>query len=163
MGALLVCPSCTSEHGDGERFCPQCGMPLVHPGGREARVSERQERARKIKPQYAQGGLVRVAWARNQAEAELIEGMLLEEGIPSLLRRPAGFDVPDFMAAGPRELLVALSGLEAAREVLLQADIAPGASSARAATPRATRVLAALLLAIALVTVVLFLATHVWD
>ena len=133
MGALLVCPSCTSEHGDGERFCPQCGMPLVHPGGREARVSERQERARKIKPQYAQGGLVRVAWARNQAEAELIEGMLLEEGIPSLLQRPAGFDVPDFMAAGPRDVLVPQSGLEAAREVLLQTDVAPAAQS------RATR------------------------
>jgi hypothetical protein len=162
MGVLLVCPSCATQHGDGERFCPQCGMPLVHPGRREARVSERQERARKIKPQYAQGGLARVAWARNQAEAELIEGMLLEEGIPSLLRRPAGFDVPDFMAAGPRDVLVPQSGLEAAREVLLQTDVVPAAQS-RASTPRATRVLAALLLAIAIMAVVLFLATHVWD
>jgi hypothetical protein len=137
-------------------------MPLVHPGAGEARVSERQERARKIKPQYAQGALARVAWARNQAEAELIEGMLLEEGIPSLLRRPAGFDVPDFMAAGPRDVLVPQSGLEAAREVLLQTDAVPGAES-RASTPRATRVLAALLLAIAILAVVLFLGTHVWD
>ncbi len=137
-------------------------MPLVHPGAGEARVSERQERARKIKPQYAQGALVRVAWARDQAEAELIEGMLLAEGIPSLLRRPAGFDVPDFMAAGPRDVLVPQSGLEAAREVLLQTDAVPGAES-RASTPRATRVLAALLLAVAIFAVVLFLATHVWD
>jgi hypothetical protein len=137
-------------------------MPLVHPGAGEARVSERQERARKIKPQYAQGTLARVAWARNQAEAELIEGMLLEEGIPSLLRRPAGFDVPDFMAAGPRDVLVPQSGLEAAREVLLQTDAVPGAEP-RASTPRATRVLASLLLAIAIFAVVLFLATHVWD
>ena len=114
MGDVLVCPGCAAEHGDGERFCGRCGMPLVHSGGFEARVSERQERARKVKPQYAQGGLVRVAWTRNQAEAELIEGMLLEEGIPSLLRRPAGFDVPDFMAAGPRDILFARSGLEAA-------------------------------------------------
>src|SRR5450631_493493 len=155
MGASLVCPSCQSEHGAGERFCPQCGMPLVHPGGGEARVSGRQERARKIKPQYAQGGLVRAAWARNQAEAELIEGMLLEEGIPSLLRRPAGFDVPDFMAAGPRDVLVPQSGLEAAREVLLQTDAVPGAEPRAASTPRATRVLAALLLAIAILAVVL--------
>jgi hypothetical protein len=137
-------------------------MPLVHPGAGEARVSQRQERARKIKPQYAQGALARVAWARNQAEAELIEGMLLEEGIPSLLRRPAGFDVPDFMAAGPRDVLVPQSGLEAAREVLLQTDAVTGAEP-RASTPRATRVLAALLLAIAIFAVVLFLATHVWD
>jgi hypothetical protein len=162
MAASLVCPSCASQHGDGERFCRQCGMPLVHAGPGEARVSERQERARKIKPQYARGALARVAWARNQAEAELIEGMLLEEGIPSLLRRPAGFDVPDFMAAGPRDVLVPQSGLEAAREVLLQTDAVTGAEP-RASTPRATRVLAALLLAIAIFAVVLFLATHVWD
>jgi hypothetical protein len=165
MGAVLVCPSCAAEHGDGARFCSRCGMPLVHPGEREARPSRRQERARKIKPQFAQGSLVRVAWTRNQAEAELIEGMLLEEGIPSLMRRPAGFDVPDFMAAGPRELLVAQSGLEAARELLLQHDI-PGptrAGTSRPAAPRSTRVLAALMLAVALLAVVLFMATHVWD
>src|ERR1039458_6316838 len=94
MGRALVCPSCAAEHDDGERFCSRCGMPLVYAGSREARLSARQQRARKIKPQYAQGGLVRVAWTRNQAEAELIEGMLLAEGIPSLMRRPAGFDVP---------------------------------------------------------------------
>ena len=49
---------------------------------------------------------MRVAWARNQAEAELIAGLLLEEGIPSLVRRSGGFDVPDFLAAGPRDILV---------------------------------------------------------
>ena len=164
MAAVLVCPDCAAEHDDGARFCSRCGMPLIHPGGGEARLSARQERARKIKPQYAQGGLVRVAWTRNQAEAELIEGMLLEEGIPSLMRRPVGFDVPDFMAAGPRELLVARSGLEAAREVLLQNDIpASQAASVRVSSPRATRVLAFLMLAVALLAVVLFMATHVWD
>ena len=43
-------------------------MPLVMAGG-EAYVSGRQERARKIKPQYTEGELVRVAYARHQAEA----------------------------------------------------------------------------------------------
>jgi hypothetical protein len=166
MVDALVCPSCGPEHGDGERFCARCGMPLVRAGGPQTRVSERHERARKIKPQYAQGGLVAVAWARNQSEAELIEGMLLEEGIPSVLRRSAGFDVPDFMAAGPREVLVARSGLEAARELLVEHEIVPppGAADApRTSTPRATRVLAALLLGVAVLAVVLFMATHVWD
>ena len=65
-----------------------------------------------------QGALVKVAWARNQAEAELIEGILREEGIPSVTRRQLGFDVPDFMAGGPREILVPAAGVEAAREVL---------------------------------------------
>ena len=67
--------------------------------------------------------LVRVAVARNQAEAEFIQGLLREEGIPSILRRTAGFDVPDFLAAGPRDVLVRRSGEMAAREVLMQAEI----------------------------------------
>ena len=164
MGATLVCPGCATEHGDGERFCARCGMPLVRGGGEaEAHLSERQRRARKINPLYARGALTRVSWARNQSEAELIAGMLLEEGIPSLVRRQAGFDVPDFMAAGPREVFVPQSGIEAAREVLLQG--APDASTPRerSSTPRPTRLLAALLLGIAIGTVVLFMATHVWD
>ena len=69
-------------------------------------------------PQYAEGPLVRVATARHQAEAEMLEGMLLEEGIPSLTRRSGGFDVPDFLASGPRDILVPASGADRAREVL---------------------------------------------
>ena len=52
------------------------------------------------------------------AEAELIQGILLDQGIPSMLRRTRGFDVPDFLAAGPRDVLVPESGYEAARELL---------------------------------------------
>ena len=64
------------------------------------------------------GELVKAGWARNQAEAELIQGMLLEQGIPSVLRRTRGFDVPDFLAAGPRDVMVDPSELERARELL---------------------------------------------
>ncbi len=67
--------------------------------------------------------LVRVAVARNQAEAEFIQGLLREEGIASVLRRTAGFDVPDFLAAGPRDVLVARARELAAREILMQADL----------------------------------------
>jgi hypothetical protein len=120
----LVCPSCATPHPLDERFCPQCGMPLVYAGGTgEQPVTEAQERARKIKPQYSEGDLVRVVSARHQAEAELVQGILLEEGIPSMVRRSAGFDVPDMLAAGPRDILVPASGARTAREVLLQADI----------------------------------------
>jgi hypothetical protein len=95
------------------------GKPLVCPGcGLTYARSERQRRARKIKPQYTEGGLVKVARAENQPEAELIEALLLEEGIPSMLRRSGGFDVPDFLAAGPRDVLVPASAAEAAREAL---------------------------------------------
>ena len=78
-------------------------------------MTERHERARKIKPQYAEGDLVRVAGARNQAEAEFIQGLLLEEGIPSMCAARRGFDVPDFLAAGPRDVLVPASGAGRAR------------------------------------------------
>jgi hypothetical protein len=84
---------------------------------------ERQERARKTDPRYADGELVRVASATNQAEAEFVQGLLLEEGIPSTVRRSAGFDVPDMLAAGPRDVMVPAAGRVAAREVLLSAEI----------------------------------------
>jgi hypothetical protein len=67
--------------------------------------------------------LVKVASARNQAEAEFIQALLREEGVPSMTRRSAGFDVPDFLAAGPRDVLVPDSVELLAREVLLEAEV----------------------------------------
>jgi len=81
-------------------------------------LSPARERARKVLPRYSEGPLVKVGSARNQAEAEMLENLLLEEGIPSLIRRSGGFDVPDFLAAGPRDILVPASGAELARELL---------------------------------------------
>ena len=114
----LVCPDCGRSYGAGERFCESCRMPLVHRGAEVAAASASQRRARKIKPQYAEGRLVKVARAQHQSEAEFIEGLLLEEGIPCMLRRSRGFDVADMLAAGPRDVLVPESGAQAAREAL---------------------------------------------
>jgi hypothetical protein len=101
-------------------------MPLVLTGARdEPPASEARLRARKIQPELTRGDLVRVARATNQAEAELIQNLLLEEGVPSVTRRSAGFDVPDFLAAGPRDVLVAESGAEAARTALAHGELAP--------------------------------------
>ena len=47
----------------------------------------------------------------------------------------AGFDVPDFLAAGPRDVLVPSAGRETAREVLLEADMAPTTGERRAPRP----------------------------
>lgn len=118
-------------------------------------TSERHERARKIKPQLAEGDLVRVVGARNQAEAEFIQGMLLEEGVPSMVRRSAGFDVPDFLAAGPRDVLVPQSGVGAAREVLLQAELIP--SEPQRVTVPPFKLLAGLLVALAVGTLIAWL------
>lgn len=102
-------------------------MPLVYVGSEpvESPQDEAHARARKIDPRFIEGELVRVAGGRHQAEAELIQGMLLEEGVPSILRRAPGFDVPDMLAAGPRDVLVPEAGAEVARDVLLGADMAP--------------------------------------
>jgi hypothetical protein len=133
----LTCPSCGLDRTGASAFCERCGMPLVQPGGEpiEAPLSEAHGHARKIDPRYAEGELVRVAGGRNQPEAELIQGLLLEEGIPSMLRRTAGFDVPDYLAAGPRDVLVPQAGSEAARELLHQADLAPSTGAAARPSP----------------------------
>jgi hypothetical protein len=160
----LVCPSCgTSLPGDDEdrRFCPDCRLPLVlaGPQGVEEVVSERHRRARMIKPQLAEGELVRVAGASNQTEGEFIQGLLLEEGVPSLLRRSAGFDVPDMLAAGPRDVMVPISGAQTAREVLLQADvIVPGPAGLPV---KPGRLLAGLLAALAVGALLVWVASLV--
>jgi hypothetical protein len=155
----LVCPSCAEPHPPDERFCRRCNMPLVfagHEREQDPATSPLARRARKVKPQYAEGALVRVVGAANQTEAEFIQGMLLEEGVPSTLRRTMGFDVPDMLAAGPRDVMVPLSGHAAAREVLLQAELVgeelPG-------TPPA-QVLKFLLVALAIVAVMALLIGH---
>ncbi|HEX4010141.1 MAG TPA: hypothetical protein VHX62_09040 [Solirubrobacteraceae bacterium] len=154
----LICPGCGSRFAADERFCPDCRLPLVfdEPEGERAQpVSERHDWARKVKPQLSEGELVKVAWARNQTEGEFIQGLLLEEGVPSMLRRSAGFDVPDFLAAGPRDVMVPMSGVDAAREILLQTETIGAAPSPRPVRPG--RLLAGLLLALALGALVVWL------
>jgi hypothetical protein len=157
----LICPSCGTAHDPRERFCRSCHVPLVYDSARvePEPIDARHERARKIKPQLAEGSLVRVAGGRNQAEAEFIQGMLLEEGIPSLLKRSAGFDVPDFLAAGPRDVLVPQTGLQAAREVLLQAEIIDGAPAV--AVVRPGRLMVGLLAALVIGALVVWLITAI--
>jgi hypothetical protein len=161
----LVCPSCATTHPLEEHFCRDCGMPLVYAGvvgGADVAVTPLQERARKIKPQLSEGELTKVAAGRNQAEAELIQGMLLEEGVPSMLKRSAGFDVPDMLAAGPRDVLVPRSGAEVAREVLLQADLLPvaRANGRTDGGDSASRVLVGLLSALVLVALIAWIGTE---
>jgi hypothetical protein len=108
-----------------------------------------------VRPEYARGPLVRVAGGRHQAEAEFVAGLLLEEGIPSLVRRSAGFDVPDYLAAGPRDVLVPASGAQAARDVLLETGLEPTGPGAR---PQAGPVLAALLVGLAVIALLAWLA-----
>lgn len=64
------------------------------------------------------GPLVKVAFARNQVEAEMLQALLMEGGVPSVLKRSRGFDNPDFLASGPHDVLVAAPAEGRARELL---------------------------------------------
>ena len=101
---------------------------------------------RKVFPQYGEGPLVKVGWAPNQAAAELMAGLLLEEGIPSIAKRAGGFDVPDFLAAGPRDIYVAASGVDNALDILGNHPTYER-DEARAPAPAWVRSLAVLLVA----------------
>lgn len=64
--------------------------------------------------------MVKVAFARTQPEAELLQGLLAEADIPSLLKRSAGFDNPDFLPSGPRDVFVSQAHAKRAKQVLAE-------------------------------------------
>jgi hypothetical protein len=68
-------------------------------------------------------GTVRVAVAANQAETELLQGVLQEAGIPSNWRRTGG-DIPDLLAAGYREIYVPAAAAEEAQALLATLETA---------------------------------------
>src|SRR5689334_13571454 len=67
--------------------------------------------------------LIKVAFARNQAEAEMLQGLLSEAGIPSVLKRSFGFDNPDFLSSGPRDVMVNAGDAQRAKDLLAETMI----------------------------------------
>jgi hypothetical protein len=61
---------------------------------------------------------VKVAVAPNETDALMMEGVLEDAGIPSLIQRARGFDAPDFLSAGPRDVLVPDSLIGDAKQIL---------------------------------------------
>ncbi len=61
---------------------------------------------------------VKVGSAPNETAALMMEGLLKNCGMPVLIRRGAGFDIPDFLSAGPRDVLVPDLYVEEARQLL---------------------------------------------
>jgi hypothetical protein len=61
---------------------------------------------------------VKVAAAPDESVALLMDGVLKDADILSLIHRAPGFDAPDFLAAGPRDVLVPGSLVEEARQIL---------------------------------------------
>jgi Putative prokaryotic signal transducing protein len=104
---------------------------------------------------------VKVAHVNDQAEAELLQGLLRTADVGSVVRRAPGFDVPEFLAAGPREVLVAASDVPVARDVLREVDPGERGPPSRSGADPRSRVLAGVLIAVALVALVVCLATDV--
>lgn len=140
------------------------GESGVRGGDAPEPVDEKTRIARKIAPRLARGEPQRVSVVRNLAEGELVQGILLEEGIPSILRRTGGFDVPDMLAAGPRDVMVPASAVEAARELLSIDE--PSASAfddeepLRRTAVRIAAVMLIVLLVVGLVTGTIFSLTR---
>jgi hypothetical protein len=123
------------------------------PNHAEPSLDVRHRRARERAPQLADHDLVKIASAYNQVEAEFLQGLLHEQGVPSVLRRSPGFDVPGFLVAGQRDVLVAMSSVELARDALGDTEREP-LLRASAAPRRPPRVRAGLLIAAAFVALV---------
>ena len=158
-GDDLHCPACGTSYDEPERFCPDCKLPLVRAEGVIERVGEAPRARPEDQAAVHRGPLVRVTGARNQAEAEFIQGLLLEEGVPSMLKRSAGFDVPDFLAAGPRDILVPEAAVATAREVLLQGELISDEPPGRVVAPG--RLLAGLLVALLLGALIVWLLSRI--
>jgi hypothetical protein len=71
---------------------------------------------------------VEVAFASNQAEADMIQGILKDEGIPSLTRKPNGSFLTDLFAMGPRHIVVPASAGEKAKAILADYENVPESS-----------------------------------
>jgi hypothetical protein len=112
-------------------------------------------------PSTEDSELVKVAYAADQAEAELVQGLLRTADIGSVVRRAPGFDVPEFLAGGPREVLVAASDVPVARDVLRQDDAGEVESASPAAADRRPRGLAWLLIGMTLIVLVVCVAADV--
>jgi hypothetical protein len=63
--------------------------------------------------------LVKVAFARTQAEGEMLQGLLSEAGIPSMLHRAQGFYSVSYVP-GPVDVMVTAHLAKRAREVLAE-------------------------------------------
>ena len=125
-----------SRCGDGRRAARLSGLRARLPAerallrgvrdaarARPALASDGQRasaaRARKIKPQYSEGALVKVARAAQPARGGVHRGAAARGGHPQHAAPLGGFDVPDCLVGRPaRRAGAPESGAEAAREAL---------------------------------------------
>lgn len=69
---------------------------------------------------------VQVAFANNRTEADLVQGILREHGIPSLTRKPNGTFLTDLFGIGAREIVVPAAAEADAVRLLADLERDPG-------------------------------------
>ena len=72
----------------------------------------------RVRPEYTHGDLVTVTTVSNVAEGEMLRGMLLEEGIPSMVRPARSSVIPQALGTGPHEVVVPESAYETAYQLV---------------------------------------------
>ena len=126
--APLVCPALRARaRRSSERFCPR----LRHAAGvrRRRGVDEPVDRARTSARARSSRSTPRASWCASPARAtrprpSSSRGCCSRRACPSLTRRSRGFDVPDFLAAGPRDVLVPAVGARGRARRAAPADVA---------------------------------------
>ncbi len=113
-------------------------------------AAESDQGAPDFDPRYTGGKLVRIVQARNPTEAQLMQGVLLDAGIPSIDRPTRAFDILDLLAVGPRDILVSEAAVEDARALLgVEAPVVPVGSTPPEFSEAPSRLFAKLAVAVA--------------
>lgn len=108
---------------------------------------------------------VRVTVVKHQVEAEFVQQLLLDAGITSVLKRTTGFDVPDMLTTGPRDVMVRADRFDEARAVLLQArgtqtEESPEAKGVKNQRARVVKLVAVVVLLLWVIGIVGVLLIH---
>jgi hypothetical protein len=98
-----------------------------------------------------------VTTARHEAEAELVQGMLREEGIESMVRRAPSFDLPQFLGAAPHDVLVQESDYDAAYRLVHGQEAEPRRPASRSG-PAPGNLLAIVLIGVGLIAFLIWLS-----
>lgn len=69
---------------------------------------------------------VKVAFASNRTEADIVQGILKEHGIPSLTKKPNGTFLTDLFGVGAREIVVPAAAEEDAKRLLAEYEADQG-------------------------------------
>jgi len=157
---LLVCPGCGASRPAAELFCPDCRLPLVYDPDQAVPVKLSERRSGLEDQAAAVGGRAGQGRVGSQSgRGRVHPGPAARGGSPEHAPPQCRFDVPDFLAAGPRDVLVARSGESTARQVLLEAEIVKPGSTVPQTAP--VRMFAGMLVALVAASLILWLLYEV--